>query len=263
MDAIPAHWQVYFAVDDCDAACEKITGLGGSVVAPPFDTPPGRMAAVADPVGGMFSIIAPAEQPAWLPRCPACPRRAASPTSAVVVTGGASGIGRACANALAEVGRAIAVWDVQGDTSEVVAEEVRTAHGVAAVGLGIDVTQPGLLDDGAASAVDALGPVGGLVHAAGTVSVDVIGALYHPAWDEVVDVNLTAHAMLTQALLPHPRASGAGAAVVGISSIEGIIGPASIPAYCASEAGLPGLTRSWRPSSRSTGSGSTPCAPAT
>ena len=42
---------------------EQITSLGGSVLAPPMDAPPGRMAAVSDPVGGMFSVIALAEQP--------------------------------------------------------------------------------------------------------------------------------------------------------------------------------------------------------
>ena len=167
-----------------------------------------------------------------------------SPTSAVVITGGASGIGRACADALAAVGRPVAIWDLQADAAAAAAESVAAAHGVAAVGLGIDVTRTGDLDAAAADAASALGPIGGLVHAAGTVSADVIGALDHPAWDKVVDVNLTAHAMLTQALLPHLRAGGPGAAVVAISSIEGLIGHAFIPAYCASKAGLLGLTRS-------------------
>jgi len=162
----------------------------------------------------------------------------------VVVTGGASGIGRACARALAEVGRPVALWDLHGDAAIAAAAEIADAHGVAAVGTGIDVTDTEALDAAASAAADAIGPIGGFVHAAGTVSADVIGALDHPAWDKVVDVNLTAHAMLTQALLPHLRAGGPGAAVVGISSIEGIVGHAFIPAYCASKAGLLGLTRS-------------------
>ncbi len=167
-----------------------------------------------------------------------------SPSSAVVVTGGASGIGRACAHALAEVGRPVAIWDRQADAAEEAAAEIASAHGVATFGVGLDVTDTDTLDAAAAEVATTLGPIGGLVHAAGTVSADVIGALDHPAWDKVVDVNLTAHAMLTQALLPHLRDGGPGAAVVGISSIEGIIGNAFIPAYCASKAGLLGLTRS-------------------
>ena len=153
-----------------------------------------------------------------------------SPTTGVIITGGASGIGRACADALAAVGRPVALWDLQGDAALEAAEQIGTDHGVATMGLGIDVTDTDTLDGAAAGAVEAIGPVGGLVHAAGTVSADVIGALDHPAWDKVVDVNLTAHAMLTQALLPHLRKAEQGSAVVAISSIEGLIGHAFIPA---------------------------------
>lgn len=162
----------------------------------------------------------------------------------MVITGGASGIGRACAHALAEVGRPVAIWDLQADLAVAAAAEIRAAHRVTAVGVAVDVTETETLDAAAAAAVGAIGPVGGLVHAAGTVSPDVIGALDHGSWNKVVDVNLTAHAMLTQALLPHLIDAGNGAAIVGISSIEGIIGHAFIPSYCASKAGLLGLTRS-------------------
>lgn len=167
-----------------------------------------------------------------------------SPTTAVVVTGGASGIGRASADALAAVGRPIAVWDLQSAAAETAAAEIADAHGVATIGRGLDVTDTAALEQAVADAAEALGPIGGLVHAAGTVSADPIGALDHAAWHKVVDVNLTAHAMLTQALLPQLQAAGPGSAVVGISSIEGLIGHAFIPAYCASKAGLLGLTRS-------------------
>jgi NAD(P)-dependent dehydrogenase (short-subunit alcohol dehydrogenase family) len=167
-----------------------------------------------------------------------------SPATAVVVTGGASGIGRASANALAAVGRPVAIWDLQADAAIAAAAEIAASHGVAAVGRGLDVTDTAVLDAAAAEAASSVGPIGGLVHAAGVVSADVIGALDVAAWNKVVDVNLTAHAMLTQALLPHLKAAGPGAAIVGISSIEGIIGNAFIPAYCASKAGLLGLTRS-------------------
>ncbi len=170
--------------------------------------------------------------------------RATGPTTGVIITGGASGIGRACADALAAAGRPVAIWDLQVDAAGAVASDISERHGVAAVGLGIDVTATDDLAAAATAAVDAIGPVGGLVHAAGTVSADVIGALDLASWHKVVDVNLTAHAMLTQAVLPHLVVSGPGAAVVGISSIEGLIGNAFIPAYCASKAGMLGLTRS-------------------
>ncbi len=55
----PSHWQVYFAAADADATVAKAAELGGTVLAGPFDTPVGRMAALRDPQGGVFSIIQP------------------------------------------------------------------------------------------------------------------------------------------------------------------------------------------------------------
>ena len=72
-------------------------------------------------------------------------------------------------------------------------------------------------------------------------------------WDLVLDVNLKAYAFLSQSLLPHlQRAaqehaegrSAYGPSIVGISSIEGLVGNAAIPSYCASKSGLLGVTRS-------------------
>ncbi len=56
---LPDHWMVYFAVEDCDAACEKVKELGGPVSVPPTDAPGvGRFAVVGDPTGAFFSVIA-------------------------------------------------------------------------------------------------------------------------------------------------------------------------------------------------------------
>jgi predicted enzyme related to lactoylglutathione lyase len=54
---IPAHWRIYFAVDDADAAVEQINQLGGSLLQPPQDAPYGRWADVADAQGAAFSVI--------------------------------------------------------------------------------------------------------------------------------------------------------------------------------------------------------------
>jgi len=54
----PAHWAVYFAVADADAAIERVQELGGSIVRPAEDTPYGRLATVADPTGTQFRIVA-------------------------------------------------------------------------------------------------------------------------------------------------------------------------------------------------------------
>jgi predicted enzyme related to lactoylglutathione lyase len=57
-DGVPAHWSVYFRVADVDAALALVTDLGGAVVAPPEDTPYGRLAQAEDPTGARFKLRA-------------------------------------------------------------------------------------------------------------------------------------------------------------------------------------------------------------
>jgi uncharacterized protein len=57
-DEAPPHWMPYFAVDDTDATVAQATQLGATVIAPPQDTPAGRLAALQDPTGAAFSVIA-------------------------------------------------------------------------------------------------------------------------------------------------------------------------------------------------------------
>ncbi len=54
---VPAHWSVYFAVEDTDAAVAKVSALGGATQRPSWDTPYGRMAVVTDDHGAAFSLI--------------------------------------------------------------------------------------------------------------------------------------------------------------------------------------------------------------
>ena len=155
--------------------------------------------------------------------------------SGVVVTGAASGIGRACAEVLISEGRAVALWD-----SSPAVLDVGPALGMPS--FIVDVTDDAAVTSAVDASADAMQGIDGLVHAAGRVSVDPVGALTASLWDAVVDVNLRAHALIVQALLPYLR-DAEDAAIVGISSIEAIVGNGAIPADRASKAGLLGLTR--------------------
>jgi NAD(P)-dependent dehydrogenase (short-subunit alcohol dehydrogenase family) len=160
-------------------------------------------------------------------------------TTGVIVTGGASGIGKACAEALAEVGRPVAIWDLNGQG----AKEVASSLDVPSIGLGVDVRDQSALEAALSETRGALPSIGGLVHAAGMVVPAAVGSIEWDKWQAVLDVNLTAHARITQLILDDLRANP-GSAVVGIASIEGIIGHGAIPSYCSSKSGLIGLTRS-------------------
>ncbi len=167
----------------------------------------------------------------------------ASPPTPVVVTGGGSGIGRASCLALAEVGRPVAVWDRNGDGAAETAARCAEA-GVAVHAAGVDVRDEDAVRDAVAATLAALGGVGGLVHAAGVPMGFTADDLGTEEFRLVLSVNLEAQAVLVRELLPALRAANPGSAIVGISSIEGLIGHGNIPAYTASKHALIGLTRS-------------------
>jgi NAD(P)-dependent dehydrogenase (short-subunit alcohol dehydrogenase family) len=166
-----------------------------------------------------------------------------SPRTGVIVTGGASGIGRASAIALAEVGRPVAIWDLDGARAEAVAREIAADHAVATCSAGFDIRETARYSDVQEAARLALGTIGGLVHSAGVSNPVPVDELDEESWDFVVDINLRAQALLVKALLPDLR-SQPGSAIVGVASINAILGNAANPAYGASKAGLLGLTRS-------------------
>jgi NAD(P)-dependent dehydrogenase (short-subunit alcohol dehydrogenase family) len=169
---------------------------------------------------------------------------ASSPGTGVVVTGGASGIGLACALALAEVGRAVAIWDRDGTAARAAARRCTDEFGVRASGLKVDVSQSRALKTAVRKARAELGPIGGLVHAAGISGAVPVTMLDDDAWDEVLDVNLRAAAILTRELHQSLLEANPGSAIVYVSSIEAFVGNAFLPAYGAAKAGLLGLTRS-------------------
>lgn len=165
------------------------------------------------------------------------------PSTPVVVTGGGSGIGRATCIALAEVGRPIAAWDINGAGAKETAAQCAEL-GVATHAIELDVRDQEAVNAAAADTLDALGAIGGLCHAAGVAGPMPVDFIDETSWDAVLDVNLRAEAFVVRALIPALKAANPGSAIVGIASVEAIIANGMIPAYCASKAGLLGLTRS-------------------
>src|SRR4051812_2473995 len=82
-----------------------------------------------------------------------------------LVTGGASGIGRATAELFAAEGANVALWDL-GDAARRSAEEIATRHGVRAIGIAADIADESAVRSAAEQTALSLGPVDHLVHAA-------------------------------------------------------------------------------------------------
>ena len=163
-------------------------------------------------------------------------------TTGVVITGGASGIGFATAEALVASGRPVTIWDL-GEERVAAACGRLAGRGVAVGAAAVDVTHDASVAVQVDEARRTMGTIGGLVHAAGVIIAEPMGEIDWGNWSAQLDVHLNAYARLVQALLPDLRAN-AGSAIVGISSINGLVGNAANPAYCAAKAGMLGLNRS-------------------
>jgi NAD(P)-dependent dehydrogenase (short-subunit alcohol dehydrogenase family) len=166
-----------------------------------------------------------------------------SPGTGVLITGGGSGIGRATALALAEVGRPVAVWDIDGPGAEETAAACRDLGVAAHAGI-VDVADSAGIADAVAEAAHVLESIGGFVHAAGVSGAATVDDIDDTVWDETLNVNLRAAAVICRHLLPPFRASGPGSSAVLISSIEGLFGSSVLTAYCASKGGVLGVMRS-------------------
>jgi len=162
-----------------------------------------------------------------------------------LVTGGASGIGRATALLLAGEGAAVAVVDRDHAGALATREAIEATGGRAAEFL-CDVAESGEVAATVATAEKALGPIDVLANVAGTgdsVTVAGIEALEDERWNRVLAVNLSGPFYMCRAVLPGMAARGRGA-VVNVSSLAGRSKSAGGgPAYTSSKAGLLGLTR--------------------
>lgn len=167
----------------------------------------------------------------------------ASPSTGVVITGGASGIGAASALALAEVGRPVALWDVQVAKAETLAAELSSQFGIVAIGIGVDLRDPEAIAAAAHTTRTALPSIGGIVHCAGTVDTGSLEGITVQTWDDGINVHLRPIPLLVQAFLTDLTAHS-GSAIVAIASINATLGNAANPIYTASKGGVLSLVRS-------------------
>jgi len=161
----------------------------------------------------------------------------------VIVTGAASGMGRAIAQLFAAEGAHVAACDRNGEGVAHVAGEIVLLGGVAH-GFPLDVADAAAVRHVVAEVVGRLGPVGILVNNAGvSLPAPIDGDDYEAAWDLTIAVNLTGYVRMVRACLPHLLQAGAGR-IVNIASTEGLGATPYISPYTASKHGVVGLTRS-------------------
>ncbi len=154
-----------------------------------------------------------------------------------VITGGASGIGLACARGLAREGCRVALWDLAPNVANV-AQALATDCGVATFGLPLNVADYGAVTAAVAATEAALGPVSHLVHAAamGSGKFGFPFTNLEPAdWARVLEVNIMGMVHVAQALSGGMRERQKGT-MIFIASVAGQIGSQTDPPYSASKA---------------------------
>jgi len=154
-----------------------------------------------------------------------------------LVTGAASGIGRAVAARLAAEGARVACLDRDGDGAEAAA----AAIGGGALARGCDVADAAAVGAAVGEAVGALGGLHVLVNAAGVGRFEHFADVTPEGWREILGINLDGAFHVTRAALPALLA--APGAVVNVASLAGLRGQAYSTAYCVSKAGLVSLTK--------------------
>jgi NAD(P)-dependent dehydrogenase (short-subunit alcohol dehydrogenase family) len=157
---------------------------------------------------------------------------------AAIVTGGARGIGFACAERLTKSGAKVAIWDIDGAVAEAAARKID------GLGVAVDVTDEAKVTAARDATIKAFGKVDVLVCNAGIAGPNLKTWDYPLVeWNKVVSLNLTAVFLCCKALAPHMTANKWGR-IVNIASIAGKEGNANASAYSATKAAVIGLTKS-------------------
>ena len=160
----------------------------------------------------------------------------------VLITGAASGMGRATAHLFADEGAKVAVTDLVAKQVDAVVAEITDAGG-AASGWVLDVSDQAAVDIVLAEVVAEFGSLGILVNNAGMVSGGPVdGASYLDDFQRTLEVDLIAHVRTIRAALPHLKSAGEGR-IVNIASTEGSGATKYNSAYVAAKHGVIGLTR--------------------
>lgn len=155
-----------------------------------------------------------------------------------IVTGAGSGIGRACALALAREGASVTLV---GRRRKLL-EEVATEIGSSALVLGADVCQKGEAERVVEQAVSHFGSLNVLLNNAGVLHIGNAEQITEEQWDDTFDVNVRAVWLLSRAVLPAMR-KAAGGSIINMASVLGINGARNRAAYASSKGAVVLLTK--------------------
>ncbi|HBJ32975.1 MAG TPA: short-chain dehydrogenase [Dehalococcoidia bacterium] len=141
-----------------------------------------------------------------------------------LITGGGSGIGRACAEMFAREGARVAVSDISLERAQATTQFV-TSHGGDAIAISGDVSVGDDAQNMVSATVEKFGKLDVLVNSAGVSARNAMpkGSSPEEVWDKVIDVNLKGTYMVSWHAMPEMAKSGGGS-IINLSSIMGLVG---------------------------------------
>jgi NAD(P)-dependent dehydrogenase (short-subunit alcohol dehydrogenase family) len=160
----------------------------------------------------------------------------------VLITGAASGIGRALARQLGAAGALLYLTDRHQDRLDAVAAEVAAAGGQVVLARAADVTDVDAIMALAFCAHESTDALDAVLNVAGIATWGTVSTLTHEQWRTVIEVNLMGPIHVIEAFVPAMVAAGRGGYLVNVSSAAGLIGLPWHAAYSASKFGLRGVS---------------------
>ncbi|MFZ0703173.1 MAG: SDR family NAD(P)-dependent oxidoreductase [Candidatus Acidiferrales bacterium] len=157
------------------------------------------------------------------------------------ITGGGTGIGRACALLFAREGAKVAVAARRREKLDAVAQEI-IADGHEALAVVCDVTRKASVEAAVRAAEERFGGLNVIVNNAGALHVGTAEETSDEDWNRVIAANLTGTFLVSRAAVPALRRAGGGS-IVNIGSYLGLVGIKQRAAYCASKGGVTMLTK--------------------
>jgi len=159
-----------------------------------------------------------------------------------IVTGAASGIGRASAIAFAREGASVVIADKNAAAAEETAILIRS-EGFSAISVPVDVASETSVEAMVAQTVARYGSIHILFNNAGIVLVKPIEAMTEEEWDRVMGINVKGAFLAIKHAIPHIRKAGGGA-ILNTGSIGSFTGQLGTPVYSASKGAIALLTKS-------------------
>jgi 3-hydroxybutyrate dehydrogenase len=159
-----------------------------------------------------------------------------------VVTGAASGIGKAIAQRFATEGALVAIADLDQDGADAAAREI-DARGEKAIGVAMDVTDEGQVDTGFEKVVERLGGVDVLVSNAGIQIVDPLEKFDFAKWKKLLAIHLDGAFLTTRAALRRMYRQGRGGSIIYMGSVHSKEASVLKAPYVTAKHGLIGLAK--------------------